>query len=191
MSRMMTKLTVYKCKWCGKTFKTPNLHDCKFDPDHRNCLSCRHNCGCRKFEMQGECDVIPSRIICPFHLEQDGSDGPNAFPYAKGHCQCKDYKILDGYQGSRTFAEHRDDIELGQFESNPQYDIFVDGVFSGCYLNKEEAESIAECIRRRMENGECFSGKVEVKKRPINCPIYHNPIHVGNVGGNKKKKEYE
>lgn len=29
----------YECKWCGKLFKTPNRHNCRFDPRHHNCLS--------------------------------------------------------------------------------------------------------------------------------------------------------
>lgn len=38
--RKMEQVTRYKCAWCGKEFKTPNRHLCKWDPDSHNCLSC-------------------------------------------------------------------------------------------------------------------------------------------------------
>jgi len=36
----MKKIEVYECEYCKKLFRTPNRHDCKFNPAKRNCFSC-------------------------------------------------------------------------------------------------------------------------------------------------------
>jgi hypothetical protein len=38
----MEAITVYKCSYCKKLFRTPNKHKCKMDPVLKNCFSCGH-----------------------------------------------------------------------------------------------------------------------------------------------------
>ena len=37
----MIAVTRYNCDTCGKDFKTPNRHKCKFDPNLKNCFTCK------------------------------------------------------------------------------------------------------------------------------------------------------
>ena len=47
MSRSFKEVLRLECNHCGKLFKT-RMHDCKFDPEKRNCLTCQHNLGQRR-----------------------------------------------------------------------------------------------------------------------------------------------
>lgn len=38
----MKKVTRYQCQFCKKDFKTPDKHHCKFNPELRNCFTCKH-----------------------------------------------------------------------------------------------------------------------------------------------------
>lgn len=38
----MKAVTRYQCEHCGKDFKTPNKHQCKKNPELKNCFSCKH-----------------------------------------------------------------------------------------------------------------------------------------------------
>lgn len=38
----MKKVTRYQCQFCKKDFKTPNRHHCKFNPELKNCFTCKH-----------------------------------------------------------------------------------------------------------------------------------------------------
>lgn len=129
----MEKVVRYRCKWCGREFRTPNRHRCRFDPSNRNCLSCKH---CGKFDscveenwnVPAECvaDGVfaqPTITIKGFRCLRDatnggegvyevGEGGYNDFPYAvegaiaDGH-GCSDWEIIEGYCGTRTFAERQ------------------------------------------------------------------------------------
>lgn len=37
----MKQLTVWQCEHCKQLFRTPNRHDCKKDPEKKNCFSCK------------------------------------------------------------------------------------------------------------------------------------------------------
>lgn len=41
---MLKQIVAFKCEYCKKVFKT-RRHDCKFDPDKKNCFSCEHYTG--------------------------------------------------------------------------------------------------------------------------------------------------
>ena len=38
----MKTITVYECPYCKKLFRTPDKHNCKRDPEKKNCFSCSH-----------------------------------------------------------------------------------------------------------------------------------------------------
>lgn len=46
MSKFFVTVARQECQWCGNLYKTTR-HDCKFDPEKRNCLTCKHNHGQR------------------------------------------------------------------------------------------------------------------------------------------------
>lgn len=38
----MKEVTRYQCKFCKKDFKTPDRHYCKFNPELKNCFTCKN-----------------------------------------------------------------------------------------------------------------------------------------------------
>lgn len=38
----MKKVIRYECQFCKKDFKTPDRHECKFNPTLKNCFTCKH-----------------------------------------------------------------------------------------------------------------------------------------------------
>lgn len=38
----MKEVTRYECQYCKKDFKTPNRHECKFNPVLKNCFTCKY-----------------------------------------------------------------------------------------------------------------------------------------------------
>lgn len=38
----MKEVTRYECQFCKKDFKTPNRHECKFNPELKNCFTCKY-----------------------------------------------------------------------------------------------------------------------------------------------------
>lgn len=109
----MQKVIRYKCKWCGKEFKTPDRHLCRWDPGCRNCLSCKH----RGKYVGGEpvCaetgEYTPNSFECNAGLDGTGwNDFPvaaSAHPQysAKGdEIRCPDHELIEGYEGKSTFA---------------------------------------------------------------------------------------
>lgn len=124
----MKKVIRYECPWCGKLFKTPNRHQCKFDPANRNCLSCRH-CGAfgrsieedweRDFECVGDGLFRPREVVTMgFRCERDGTDvgegGFNDFPVAVSLLHqgrgCRDWEMLPDYTGTKSFAKHQNEV---------------------------------------------------------------------------------
>lgn len=47
----MKKVTRYQCGFCKKDFKTPDRHYCKFDPELKNCFTCKHLKGWHEGEI--------------------------------------------------------------------------------------------------------------------------------------------
>lgn len=38
----LKKVVRYQCQFCKKDFKTPDRHRCKFNPELKNCFTCKH-----------------------------------------------------------------------------------------------------------------------------------------------------
>lgn len=114
----MKKVTRYLCEWCGKEFKTPDRHQCKWDPKWKNCLSCA-NRGIfvkgepprqigfgewdegisNSFECHGE-EFPPSETI--------NQGGFNDFECGAASCLelgCSNWKPLSNYLGKKTYKE--------------------------------------------------------------------------------------
>ena len=97
MSKSFKEVLRLQCNHCGKLFKTER-HDCKFDPEKRNCLTCQHNLG------------------------QLSEDGVAFFECAKGHTEdwveiitiqslnwkmdCKDWQLAN-WSSVRTMSARR------------------------------------------------------------------------------------
>lgn len=125
----MKKVVRYQCEWCGKEFKTPDRHLCKWRPEIHNCLSCRHRGMFLKGEQphpvhwdsmspdwtEGKAD----RFACHAQagtefIEADGNWGWNLFPAAVRACHetedgkpkwCHDWEPIPKYKGKKSYSE--------------------------------------------------------------------------------------
>lgn len=109
----MKQVVRYECKWCGRLFKTQNRHNCRFNPKHHNCLSCRY---CGKFDKHEEdyWNVIVKGFRCEHDGTEVGEGSLNDFPYALSvdGSGCPDWKQMEGYVGTRSFAERQREFEM-------------------------------------------------------------------------------
>jgi len=130
--RKMEQVTRYRCGWCGKEFRTPDRHECRWDPDAHNCLSCKHRGG-RAHEVLGAGYDDWWAFECPFF--DDPCEAPCDF--AKGAVDacgngCPHWELQDGYKGKKSFAkmeadregkpEYKDQAELRQAAGLPNGD---------------------------------------------------------------------
>lgn len=110
MGKAFKRVIRYRCQWCGKEFKTDHLHDCKFDPDKRNCLSCIHQIGsfCRDepgdgYEERGhyfQCEVLGKNTI-----EDTNKIEVLCLDFWRGGCPF--YESVPDWKGKETFRKRR------------------------------------------------------------------------------------
>lgn len=119
----MKKVTRYLCEWCGKEFKTPDRHRCRWSPEAHNCLSCKHRGKSHKEDSIGA-ETYSEWVAfdCPFF--DDPCEAPCDF--AKGAVStkgngCQHWELIEGYEGKTTFAKTESERkgELGNpYEEN-------------------------------------------------------------------------
>ena len=112
--KSLEKITAYKCRWCGKVFMR-STHDCKFDPEKTNCLSCEKCLGV-DIEDGSHYFVCADEIYPPL---PEVADGQWASSGDKGNrrykMRCGSYKPLKNYEGSKTYAAHLQEISCIKF----------------------------------------------------------------------------
>lgn len=73
----MKEVIRYQCEFCGKEFRTPNRHVCKYDPKFKNCFSCKNCIEFKKEDLIGGIDigvgVLDTTMIYPI-CSEDYSD---------------------------------------------------------------------------------------------------------------------
>ena len=79
----MKELKMWECQYCKKLFRTETRHDCKYDPDNKNCFTCEHNKGFFVGDEEYERNVYPE---CDLDLF-DGEDAR----YASGYMGCESH----------------------------------------------------------------------------------------------------
>lgn len=114
----MKQVTRYLCELCGREFKTPDKHKCKWDPKWKNCLSCANRGRFVKGEPTrqigfGEWEEgISNSFEChgedypPAETAQQG--GSNDFDCGAVSCAelgCSNWKPLQDYKGKKTYKE--------------------------------------------------------------------------------------
>lgn len=116
MAKAFKRVSRYLCKWCGKEFKTDHLHDCKFDPDKRNCLSCVHQIGSDKEEG----DPVTCAPDMPYFVcdkdECDGSRFCDIATLGRNNWQgkCPFHEPVPGWRGKATFKARRQAAEAAK-----------------------------------------------------------------------------
>lgn len=105
------EVKMYKCIWCGKIFRSTR-HKCMFDPQKRNCFSCKHCTGFAQddgqYDSYGRCELPPYKtFLCDkeeSYVDIDYTDFNRL--HDKGFIgDCPYYKPKEGYRGKETYAE--------------------------------------------------------------------------------------
>lgn len=106
MSKQFEEIKMYKCKWCGKTFRTTR-HDCKFDADKVNCFTCKYSNGINISGWESgetpyfECDKYD------YILDACGKEEYSEVEYLKEnhyHTDCPCYEQIDNYVGKESLS---------------------------------------------------------------------------------------
>ena len=166
----MQKVTRYKCEWCGKEFRTPDRHLCKWRPEVHNCLSCAYRGAFVKGEPARQVDFgewedgVANSFMC--HCKKcfddpkssTGQGGWNDFPSAaysdnekelgsgKPIC-CRDWKMVPGYKGKKTYCE----VESKRHIASPL-------LLSAEELLSRTDEDLAESRKKLIENDPKYWG---------------------------------
>ena len=94
----MKPIQVYQCEYCKKLFKTPDKHKCKYNPEFRNCFSCKRNKGFEEeHEYNGQTSIY---LVCD--SEDDTVDARNAKK------ECDDYIYCGGKWFENDYAKEND-----------------------------------------------------------------------------------
>lgn len=108
----------YRCRWCGKEgLKTPYRHKCKFNPEYKNCFSCRYCKGVEVIhisrgeqvtEQENQIFEFEKRMICEKTCDPGGKDGIRTLwklsLYRKWKAMCPEYLRMDFYEGKDTYV---------------------------------------------------------------------------------------
>lgn len=110
----MKKVVRYQCEWCGKEFKTPDRHKCRWSPEAHNCLSCKHR-GKRVDDDITEYGDKWYGFECPYF--EDPCEAPCDF--AKGAVSkegnnCPHWEQVENYKGKKSFAEIESERDLAE-----------------------------------------------------------------------------
>lgn len=120
----------YRCRWCGKEgLKTPYRHKCKFNPEYKNCFSCRHCKGVEFIrisdgeqitEKEAQASGCEKRMICEKSCDPDGKENIRTLwkmsLYRKWKVMCPEYLKMDFYEGKDTYVS-----EILYMSLNNQY----------------------------------------------------------------------
>ena len=124
------KIEMYKCRWCGKIFRTSFRHRCKFRPSFENCFSCA-NCTGVRFETQ-EGDNYPNKVmVCTV------KDGASISEIARKNWElhCPMWKLAEDYSGKDSYV--RKTLLLRSYHTRPFPEIDEDNI-----LDDDDDDSI-------------------------------------------------
>ena len=89
-------VTMHRCVWCYKLFKTNNRHICKFSPKLRNCFSCDYYYGMYN-EEHCFCASDQSGV---FHVKMTEYADQN------WRLDCPAWKLMKNYDGMDSARFH-------------------------------------------------------------------------------------
>ena len=112
----LERIIAYRCRWCGKIFRTSGRHVCKFDPVLRNCLSCRHCRGVRfiaengqnldEFEAENGEYFYEKWLQCDLGCDPFGEIRSLPKLSARGwRADCGRHESMDNYAGKASYYE--------------------------------------------------------------------------------------
>jgi len=96
----MKELTVYQCEHCKKLFRTPNRHNCKFNPKFKNCHSCKFCRGFTDEDYIGGVDVgvgtMPTNMLYPTCMKDCGDYSALEITRMGYKLNCSEYEYCGG-----------------------------------------------------------------------------------------------
>ncbi len=105
----MKEVIRYECEYCGKDFKTPDRHQCKYDPKLKNCYTCKHNYGFEEdidfvyqdrsgVDFHGQERNGSYYVLCAKDIELLDVDGYTRLHAGnvKGYIDCDEYESCGG-----------------------------------------------------------------------------------------------
>ena len=96
MSKSFTEVKRKQCNNCGKLFVTER-HDCKFDPEKRNCLTCQHNLGQRICDSEAYFECAKGN--------DDGWTNLGDIISAHWKMNCKDWQLVELVERAHNVRE--------------------------------------------------------------------------------------
>lgn len=112
----MTEVTRYNCGYCKKDFRTPDRHECKMNPELKNCFSCKNLKGWKEgYEHEVHADWGTYKEP-QSPMPDCGANESNSYAWSLELIKEKNYAMECG------------DWEEGEFEAEDKL-FDVDGVF--------------------------------------------------------------
>ncbi|SCG82692.1 hypothetical protein DW1_1119 [Proteiniborus sp. DW1] len=105
----MKEVTRYQCQFCKKDFKTPDRHQCKFNPELKNCFTCKNLKGWNEGEeysfgeWYGREPNIPDCVAIPPDMQDWNIESIKNTNY---NMQCEKWK-QGKYDWSQDYEEIR------------------------------------------------------------------------------------
>ncbi len=99
-----------KCEWCGKIFHTTR-HECKFDPDKKNCFSCKNFLGIgwdSDFGWDARTEYADCNQYGTDRFDELGLEDTTdleAIKKCRYNMQCPLHELMEGYEGKKTLKE--------------------------------------------------------------------------------------
>lgn len=90
MGKFFITVARQECQWCGKLFKTTR-HECKFDPELRNCFSCIHSHGQERSDNSDEANLFRCDAGC------DGYNHVDELISTGWKSACDKWEMIPGY----------------------------------------------------------------------------------------------
>ena len=100
-------VTMYRCVWCGKLFKTNRLHRCKFAPKMHNCFSCAHCNGVEKIMLHPFDEEVKDVVLICGSAKVSKCENP-VREMAEKHWKmdCPGWKQLQDYRGKDSYMHN-------------------------------------------------------------------------------------
>ena len=126
MSRKFKKVERYECSYCGHLFKTER-HDCKFDPEKKNCLTCVHCQGQeRSHGSEEDGGYGPPMFKCEAGLD-GGTTSIDVIQNQNWNMQCEKWRMLERvYTNARTaYGKHLLEVLDAERNRNDKTETYI------------------------------------------------------------------
>ncbi len=108
MNNDFEAVTVYRCRFCRKIFMTDKRHTCKFNPEAKNCFSCR-NCMELKENKDKDREHFSDIEVCCKKGLRTGLAEMASLNWQLG---CNSWQIRPDYKGKESYLRDVPRLEI-------------------------------------------------------------------------------